>query len=145
MVCSCRKPRALSGQCVEEQYIELPSPSSIGVVPHQPMATCLADPAGRLDVETAQDIRDVTAIAGDENFLAGREKLLDAGPGIADDAGAGASRLEDARRRGVARPRHALTVDVQNRKRRRVEGIVGSGRYMSDPSHVRRERLVVPP
>ena len=98
----------------------------------------------RSGVSAAEVLGDVGAVAGDEHLLVRREEQLDALPGVGDQAGAGAGRLEHPGRRREADVGHGVAGDVQDRERARVEGVVLARVDVADVPHVRRHRLVFP-
>ena len=57
---------------------------------------------------------DLVRRRGDQDLAAGLEELLDAVPGVGDQAGAGAGGLEDPGRPARSRRRHAVAVDVEH-------------------------------
>jgi hypothetical protein len=81
---------------------------------------------------------------GDQHFHVGLEKLLDAAPGVGDDAGARPRCLEDARGGRKADGSHAVTGHVQHGQRGTVEGVVLSGRDVPEHPDVRATRLLRP-
>ena len=72
----------------------------------------------------ATNDRDLVAVARDQHLPPGLEEQLDALPGVGDEAGAGAGRLEDPRGRREAVAGHAVAADVEHRRGRAVEGVV---------------------
>ena len=84
------------------------------------------------------------AVPRNENFLAGNQKHLDTLPGVGQQAGAGAGRLENSRGGRKSCRRHAVAADVQHRQGADVQGVVVAGRHMPQLRHVGRTRLVVP-
>ena len=72
------------------------------------------------------------------------KELLDAAPLVGDQAGRRARRFKDARRRREADIGHRVAIDVQRHSRRGVDAIVRAGADVSDPAHVRRQRLAAP-
>src|ERR1044072_4866 len=70
---------------------------------------------------------------GKNDFLTGREQLLDAGPDVRYDRRAACGRLKQTDRRRPASLPHLCARDIQRVARCRVEGAVFAGPQMLDP------------
>ena len=78
----------------------------------------------RLSAVSDADGQPLPLRRGDEDLAVGFEECFDALECVGDDAGARAGRLENARCGRKAVSGHALTVDVEHRQRRAIEGVV---------------------
>src|SRR5690606_19711967 len=88
------------------------------------LASSAADVAADFGGQRSKSGTDILAIARDQNSCTGREKLLDSFPGIGDQTGACSGRLEYPCCWRVADGCHAVARDIQDSKRRRIEGVV---------------------
>src|SRR5688500_9215095 len=83
-------------------------------------------------------------VADDDDLAAGFEKELDPVPGIGDQTGPGPRLLKDACGGGKAVARHAGAVDIQDRPRCAVEGVMIMGVYMAHRGNIRRHGFAAP-
>src|SRR3569833_1725769 len=83
-----------------------------------------ADGRGPAGAEPFEERGHFSTVVRHQYFSSGLEKLLDACPAIADEAGAVACRLVLARRSRIAVNHQADTAEKQHRARRAVEGVV---------------------
>ena len=77
-----------------QQALHLQATVRIGVVGQQPAARALSDQSRLRGVHRPQVLGDFSAIAGHQHLLAGFEEILDALPGVGDQAGPRSGRLE---------------------------------------------------
>ncbi len=89
-------------------------------------------------------LADLGTVIGHQYLLSGCEELLDAGPGVGDEAGTRPSRLEYPRRRRIAESRHACAADIEHAQRSGVECIVFAGIDMPEHAHVRQVGACLP-
>lgn len=116
----------------------------IGVIGQRAAAGGLANSRGLFGGEGLKSPGDFIAVVGDEDFLPGFKKLVDAREIIGDQAGGGAGGFEDARGGRKAEIGHALAADVQDGARSAVERIVVGGSDMTEPMDIRGHGLVRP-
>ena len=133
-----------AGEAVAEGEVGLRGALSVGVVAQAAGVEGVPDAAAGGGVVVEQCLGDVFGVAHDEDFAAGFEAVGDARPVVAEQAGAGAGDLEDARGGREAEVGHGRAVDVQHHAGGAVDSVVPVGGDMADVADVGGHALVAP-
>src|SRR5581483_4843293 len=119
-----------------DQFVELPGAVTVGVMGKDAGLSATGNGAGAAGIKPIEMIRHLASVSRDQHLGARLQEMINAVPGVGDEASAGPDRLEHAGRRREAVSCHAVAIDIEGCESGGEESVVLAGSDMARSADV---------